>query len=159
MRKKTAIIVIFLSIIVQLSYCQGLSLDNLLELRPKSISELDVAFNSLNYKLENVVKRGEINQLNYKNRTNEFDESITIHQYMGRDNFITYYFDSSKIESKILGQVKKRNAFIDKENITEDGNIIFVYRSNKYIYFFVKNEDISSISIYTVKDYDKYYNY
>ena len=155
---KNKIVTIIILLVSPMIYCQGLSINQLLELRPKSISNLDLSLNALNYKLEKALQKDGIKQLNYESQNSKLDESITVHQYPGRDNFITYYYDSFKIQSNLITDVTNRSASLIKEKITEDGNIILQYKTNKYIYFFVKNEDISSVTIYTTKDFEKYYS-
>lgn len=157
MKRKALIICVFL--ISFNLFSQGLTVDKLLELRPKSISQLDQSFNSINYTFKSAHnKNDEAKQLIYeaKNKTNK--ESVTVHQYEGRDSFISYFFKSSKIESNLLAQIKNKNAKLVSEDITDYGNIKYVYKTKNYVFLIVKDKQISVLTIYTLKDYNLGYD-
>ena len=154
---KRIFFILSFSIIYQSSIAQGLTLDILIELRPKSISELDKALIQRNYELESAINKDDINQTIYKAKSKAYRESITLHNYKGRDNFITYFYKSSKIELNLLTQIKNKKGKLIKEDVTPDGSIRYVYKTANYVFFIAKDKTISTLTIYTIKDYNLYY--
>lgn len=155
---KKILFIFLLSITSQLINAQGISLDQLNELRPKSISKLNEALVIKNYEIESTIKKDFATQIVYKSKIKTNKESITIHYYKGRDNFISYFYKSSKIELNLINQIKQKDATLIKEDVTTDGNVLYVYKTKNLVYFIVKNKEISSITIYTNKDYFLYYD-
>ena len=117
MNRKLLVFIFFL--VFSNVFSQGLTLDKLLELRPKSISQLDESFNLINYNFKSAYnKNDKANQLIYEAQNKSNKESVTVHHYKGRDSFITYFFKSSKIELNLLTQIKNKKGKLASEDVT-----------------------------------------